>query len=112
MSIEFFAGDDKVLQFTVTQAGSTDPLDLTNAEIMFRMIKEGNVEINKSIGTGVTVVDAAAGRLDVTINSSDTVDIFNTVELEYELQLRQAGLYDTVKFDTLTIKRNIINGPN
>ena len=112
MAIEIFAGDDKTLQFTINQGGTTTPLDLDGVTINFRMIKPGNVAINKSVGSGITIIDADSGRCNVTIDSADTADITNTTTIEYELQLTIAGKYDTVKFDTIEIKRNIIYGAN
>ena len=112
MAIEFFAGDDKTIQFTINQAGTTTAQDLTGVTINFRMIKPGNVTIDKSVGSGITVIDAEAGRCNVQIDSADTSDITTTTTIEYELQLAIAGKYDTVQFSTMTIKRNIIYGSN
>lgn len=112
MAIEFFAGDDKTLQFTINQAGTTTPLDLTNVTVAFRMVKPGNVVINKTEGSGITIIDAEAGRCNVQINSADTADITTTTSIEYELQLTIAGKYDTVQFSTMSIKRNLIYGAN
>lgn len=112
MAIELFAGDDKTLQFTINEGGTTDPLDLTGVTINFRMIKPGNVVVNKTVGSGITVINATAGRCNVQLDSADTADITNTTTIEYELQLTIAEKYDTVKFDTISVKRNIIYGAN
>ena len=112
MAIEFFAGDDKTIQFTINQAGTTTPQDLTGVTINFRMVKPGNVVINKTVGSGITVIDAEAGRCNVQLDSADTADITTTTSIEYELQLQISGKYDTVSFSTMSIKRNIIYGAN
>ncbi len=72
------AGDDKVLEVTVTDAAGT-AVDITGASIQWRLSKTVNrrpAQIAKATGgAGVEITDAAAGVFEVTLDPADTEDL-------------------------------------
>lgn len=83
----YHAGDDLLLEVTVTRGDGTQ--DLTGAsatyEIFRRIDGTKEVEVSKdTTGGGVQIVDAVNGRLDVDIDGSDT----ENMEGVYQHRLR------------------------
>lgn len=71
-----YAGDDRTLRFTLTDAAGA-PLNLTGYELAWALRGAGGlVEIAKSLGSGIAVVGlATAGVVDVTLTHTDTIGL-------------------------------------
>ncbi len=107
-TLEFFAGDDVILNVTITDAATGQPVDITSVDIDF-LLKLPDVDIAKSVGSGITVTDGPAGQCAITIDAADTSTVMDSgSRSEYEIQITDGGSISTVKLDYLAIKRNII----
>lgn len=79
----FYAGNKRTLQFTVYNDDNEGvPLDLTGLTFKWgcaatrfdRSFVEPKL-VQKTLADGITVIDAAAGRVDVVIAGSDTTSL-------------------------------------
>lgn len=73
---EAFAGDDKTIQFTVTDLDGA-ALDLTNATIewVLRRYEGGPVALRKTLADGIVVTAPTGGIFAVTISAADTASM-------------------------------------
>lgn len=71
------SGDTRTLTVTVNDRVTGDPIDLTGASIAWVLAKnnKSTAEIEKSVGSGITVATPASGVFVVTINPADTTDL-------------------------------------
>jgi hypothetical protein len=108
---KIYRGDTIVIQMTVAQGGVA--VDLTGYAIKFtakKDIKDADgaaSTIQKAIGTGVTVVNAARGEIDVTLAPSDTSGNQSEITYVWDVQLTKAGVVTTAGFGTLTISMDV-----
>ena len=95
-------GDDEVYEMTIVQADGT-PLNLTGLSIWFTV--KGSYEhtdaealARLTVGSGISVVDPVAGRVDVALPRSVTQALpGRPVHLVWDCQVRDAsGLIQTV----------------
>lgn len=100
----FTGGDDLVIEVTV-QDGSGEPLSLSGLQSAKFDIATAPGEdplVSKSLGAGVAVTDASIGRLNVTLDASDTEGMSGA--FEYELEVvdasgkRQTPVYGRIRF--------------
>jgi len=87
----YFSGDALLLQLTILNGDSvgSPPLDLTPfTQITWVLAgKQGQTPIvTKTLGSGVTVVNAASGRVDVQINNADTATLKGTKYHEVQVE--------------------------
>ncbi len=93
--------------FDIVVARANVAVNLTGATLTWnarRLSPSGEVVISKSIGTGIVVIDAPAGKAKLTLQAVDTVDL--TVEqlfLYYELVLNDGSGPDIVDSGTLQV---------
>lgn len=111
--LELFSGNDAVLRLTVIDNITNLPLDLSGAqEIVWAMGKNvsGQPLITKLLTANdgsVTVVDAATGRVDITINSAEMEPLKGT--FYHEVRLTNADNKKvTLVFGAVTIQDNLI----
>lgn len=107
--ITMFAGDTKTLQVTVKDENG-DAVDLTGASIRWqasRSVNKRPADLEKSVGDGITITDATAGRFDVTLDSADTEDLRGDFYHEAEV-IDASGNVSTVFTGTLTIEPTLI----
>ncbi len=106
---KLFRGDTIIIQATVNQGGVA--VDLTGYEIKFTAKKSisdnDSAGIQKSVGSGIVVVNAARGEIDITIAPADTIQ--NTTDVTYvcDIQLKKAGVISTVAIGTLTVSLDV-----
>jgi hypothetical protein len=93
-------GDDVDITVIVTDASTGDVVDLsglTGATFKMKEKLSGAVIVTKTLGSGVTVVDAPEGELKVRLSTSDTED-FNPKRHYFEVEILDAsGLKSTVR---------------
>ena len=73
----FISGDTVMLNITAKKSDGT-VMDLTGAtEVTFRAVKNigSSASISKTLGAGVTVLDATAGSMRVILSPSDSDDL-------------------------------------
>lgn len=106
-------GDDEVYQLTIRDANE-QPVDLTGASLWFtakRSFEHSDAEavLQKTIGAGITLVDAVAGRADVKIDAADTAGLeARPVPLVWDCQLRSAsGDVSTVDAGVLVVEPDV-----
>ena len=109
-------GDTPSWPYTVTQrdpvTGVEVPVVLTGSTIHFtakrRRTDADPGVFQKSIGSGITIVDGAAGRLEVKLAKADTAGLEAPIVLHYDLQLSTpAGDVLTVAEGPLRIRRGV-----
>lgn len=88
---ELTSGDDRTLTFTVEdqEAGDGSAKDLTGFtaftwKLSGRDQNGTSVSVSKTLGSGITVIDASAGKVQVTIADTDTADFYGSYK--HELQ--------------------------
>jgi hypothetical protein len=102
-----YQGDSKTLQVTVlTEAGG--PADLAGAAIRWQLATKikGPAIVEKAIGSGITLVDAAAGRFDVALDPPDTEPL--TGVHYYEAEVVNLAIVSTVLTGSVEIKPTLI----
>ena len=102
------SGDTKRLQFTVTDAAGT-AVDLTGATITWVLAAKlgGTTLLTKTIGFGITVNDASAGRFHVDLDPADTAALAGTYYHEAEV-VDALGNKSTVAVGRITIEQDQI----
>ncbi len=108
------SGDDHTLNATIRDALEADDgvvVDLSGlmaAEWVLSKRKNTVEIINKTLGSGITVVDAANGRLDVTLVPADTADLSGKYYHECEIK-DVSGKTKTVFWGTGRINADKVN---
>lgn len=111
MSITMFQGDTKVLVFTVSQGSGT--ADLTDAAIRWQLAKSVSKEalVEKSVGSGITITDAAGGVFEVLLEPEDT-EALSAGAYYYEAEVTDGDdNVSTVATGALTLTRTLIKPP-
>lgn len=91
-SIKFPEGTTYRVEFTVRDRATNLPIDLTDATLTLALYPEGSATsgvvpafLTKTIGSGLTVIDAVNGVFRATFDPDDTVDEAGTYDYEIEL---------------------------
>ena len=107
--LEATRGDDETYELTIL-AADQQPVNLTGAQLWFTAKRshhhsDAEAIIRKTIGAGITVVDAAAGRADVKVDAADTAGLpADQLQLVWDCQLKDAsGQVSTVDSGRLVI---------
>jgi hypothetical protein len=106
---DLFSGDDYVLHFTIVDEAGV-AVDLSGAQqITFALARKVSVEplFSKTLGSGVTVTDGPAGKVDVAIDAADTDALKGAYYHEVELR-NAAGKRSTVSYGAVTIQEDLI----
>jgi hypothetical protein len=105
-------GDAAAWAFTVRQPDGTAQ-DLTGLSARFtakRRVDDADGaagSITRTVGSGITVTDAAAGTLVVELAAADTDALTTDTTLVWDLQLTGAGKPRTVAWGTLVVRADI-----
>lgn len=100
----WFAGENKILRFTIEgEAATIDGWALT-FELFERRTENPPALITKTVGSGVTIFDAANKIADVHILASDTVD-FDADTYNYVLRRTDPGSEQVLAFGGALIQR-------
>lgn len=110
------SGDDRVLEFTVNQQDDSGPEDISGAALTFVITKQsaavtsptpaGTPLVTKTIGSGITIVNAANGRADVVLGTADSAALKGTYY--YELQMVLGGVTSTVAYGAVVILNDAV----
>lgn len=109
-----FSGDDVSITVTITNELG-QPLDLsnlTNADWQMSTLRADGTfsrtpSLQKSLSSGIVILDSANGRLEVTLNSVDTDALSG--DFYHELQIIDSVLkQQTVMIGKLTIRRGLV----
>lgn len=104
-------GNDLQFHFNITQNGNN--IDITGATLTLSAkwnVKDTAAVFTCSIGNGITVVDAATGSVDCTINKTKTKTgiPLHQIPLFYDVEMVEAdGTRTTVLYGVLTISPNV-----
>ncbi len=98
-----FQGDVATVEFTVRDAAGA-VVNITGAAITWAFAKKLKVPllVTKSVGSGVTIVDAPNGRVDVALVLGDT----NTLDGAFEHELVVNG--QTVSSGVMTVEASTV----
>lgn len=79
--MNYVAGDDLEIEITA-QDDNSDPIDLTGATIVWHLKKTSRLSevevLEKTVGTGISLVNAAQGIFKVALTDTDTEDLKGT----------------------------------
>lgn len=103
-----FAGDTKTLEFTVRDAAGAI-VDITDYDVRWHASRNVNARpalIEKSLGSGIEMVDGGAGRFDVSLENADTESLRG--EFYHEAELTLDDEVYTVDSGSLTIRPTLI----
>jgi hypothetical protein len=106
-----YRGDTIVLEAIITQ--DLVPVDLTGYTILATFKQsladadDAPTSIQKSIGSGITVVDAPAGEIRITLSPADTIMNTTTVTYKVDIQLKKAGVISTPDDGELTVSLDV-----
>lgn len=111
-TIEMFRGDSPTFTFAVEKDGIA--VNITGGTFKFT-VKENlkdadeDAKISKATGgSGITITDAANGKLSVSIATGDTSDLESETTLwEYDLQITLGGEVATVATGAFLIKPDV-----
>ena len=112
--LTMYSGDTRIIGFTITDAVSGDPVNLTGASaIKWRCSKKlsggfsPTPTLSKALATGVTVTGALVGELEVLLSPADTASLSG--RFYHELEVTDGGgNISTVATGTLTILKDLI----
>lgn len=118
---EMHRGDDRTLTYTVVdQQSPPQPIDITAATITWILAeqdptvtaepqpKKDGILVSKSVSSGITITDAAAGDFEVALDSSDTATRKAPNTYYHEVQIVLGGETTTIVYGIITLKREII----
>ena len=108
--IDIYSGDSLNLQVTVTDSTTNLPKSLIgvlSARWWFGKKAGQPATVQKSIGSGVTIIDAINGRLDILINPSDTASLKGSYVHELEL-VDASNRVQTVMAGAFTIIEDLV----
>jgi hypothetical protein len=106
-------GDDEIYELTLRQADGT-PLNLVGASLWFTIKRsaedsDAQAVTQKTIGSGITVMDAAAGRADVRIAAANMAALpSKRIVLAWDCQVKDAnGVISTVDRGELVVEPDV-----
>jgi hypothetical protein len=111
------SGDDRILQYTVVDEDDA-VVDITGATFTFELSKyddtkptgigapKGSPLFTKTVGSGITLITPASGRVDVALLPADTADLKG--DHYHELEMVLSGVTSTVAFGKLTIHKDLV----
>lgn len=107
---EMMAGDDKRLEVTVLDEDDV-AVDLTGATaIRWKLARSvrSTALVSYSLGGNIAVIDAAAGRFNVTIDGADTESLKGLHYHEADI-VDASGKTGTVIYGTVTIRPSLVD---
>ncbi len=112
MNLTTYVGDSlRILGSVKSRAESTVPLNLTGCAIAFKAVSSVGavLTIEKSVGSGVTITDAASGSFRVDLDPADTTAIgVDGGSLKYSIRVTvDVNHVHTVAVGTITIKKSL-----
>ena len=102
-NFEMFSGDDKNIQFTITDEDNAAS-DITGASATWacsRRVKTSTL-ISKTVGSGITIVSGVGGVLLVSLAQADTASLRGDYYHELEI-VDAAGKKTTAAYGTMTV---------
>lgn len=107
-ALDAYQGEDISYDFALTDGGA--PLDITGWSISFRVGLVGNESIiTKTVGSGITVTDAANGELTIALTASD----LTRINASYLCELRRTGtgVEAVLGIGSLNLKNSLFVSP-
>jgi hypothetical protein len=104
-------GDTPVWRFTVVDADGA-AVNLTGYSARFTVKRNVNHDdtdafLTKTIGSGITVTNAAGGLLEVRLAAADTEDLVRDTTLVWDLQIAAGANVYTVDSGTLAVALDV-----
>jgi hypothetical protein len=107
--LSMFRGNTMVFDFSITLGGN--PFDLTGAGLWFTAKTSPAataVVFQKTLGTGITVTDAAQGTGVIHLEPGDTSGLpSRQVPLYFDLEIEVAGAVYTVAAERLVVEPDV-----
>jgi hypothetical protein len=106
---EVDAGDSIVFEVTVTDDATDLPLDISAAAIRWALSAKATDAaplVEKSLGSGITVVSGAGGIFRVAVAPADTVDLAGRYHHEAEVTI--GGAPSTVSRGVIKIRPTVL----
>jgi hypothetical protein len=112
MSFTLFAGNARKLIVSVVNDDTGEPEDLTDVELFWQASRGTTAKfssvpvLTKTIGNGITVIDAINGELEIMLDADDTENLNGTYYHEL-LLIDVTGDQQNLLADTFTVKRRL-----
>lgn len=91
--VQIITGEDKIINIRLVSLSSGDPYDLSATSALSTcFLNADGSELSLSLGSGVTIVTAAAGKLSITLTSAETALLATLSDQTLELSITQNGL--------------------
>jgi hypothetical protein len=102
-NLTFFRGEDVTLNFTLQP-----PRDITGWTMTFtvRTTLGGTIQFTKTVGAGITIVDAGRGLFQVAVASADTAAL-TVGRYVWDVRREDAGSKTTLADGFLTLKQEV-----
>jgi hypothetical protein len=85
-TISMYSGETRYINIAITDADNSNiPLNITDYQINFLAHMNGIPMIEKSIGNGVSVINAPSGTAQITLNTDDTKTLSGDFLFEVEV---------------------------
>lgn len=109
-ALQMYRGDAAGWRFPVVLDGAAQ--DITGASARFTAKHrstdaDGAAVFVKTVGSGITLTDAAAGVLTVELSAADTDSLDVPVTLLWDLQITSGGAPKTIAAGTLLVQPDI-----
>ena len=93
---EWFTNTERVFEDTIFQADGVTPEDITGWLVTFLLMDISTlVEIlTKSVGSGILLNDAPNGKLQITIDATDTIAVLGADSPLYVFEIRRTDASD------------------
>jgi hypothetical protein len=108
-NFELYSGNALTVEFTVYQNDGRTPFNLSGASAIWRLCSlfDPAPVITKTIGAGLTITNAAAGIVSLSLSSSDT-DPLGSQPYRHELEVIDgSGNPTTVTTGTVMINQSL-----
>ena len=108
-SFSMFAGDTKVLQVDVIDENG-DQLPITGNLIRWQLaskVTDDPALIEKSVGSGITIIDGPHGRFNVLLDPEDTLTLSG--KYYFEAEIDDGGIISTILTGDAEIKPALID---
>jgi len=88
LNVSLYAGETRTLEITLTDANG-DPISLTGATIEYHAALP--TPVTKTVGSGITVTDAAAGEFSIALTQANTVGYERNTTADHECKVLTSG---------------------
>lgn len=113
ITTQYYTGEDKTLRFTIyEEEAHTTPQDITGWTLSWMVKKrktyaDADATLTKTTSSGITVISAANGVVDVVVSDTDIAAIKGGLLYFHELKRMDAGFETVLSQGTFTLQKAV-----